>query len=129
MTKMIQAIVRLLSAFILVVAWHCAIPAANAQQPALKLPMSAPSVSNRKLDATAAALELVAAIQQTYLQRVARAVSPSDRERIIAEARDARTKVVNDQGLSVEEYNSIIEIAHNDPEVRGKVLQRIKPRD
>jgi len=32
-----------------------------------------------------------------------------------------------DQGLSVEEYDSILEVAQNDPDVREKIRQRIRP--
>jgi hypothetical protein len=32
---------------------------------------------------------------------------------------------VTDQGLSVMEYDSILEVAQNDPEVREKIGQRI----
>ena len=45
----------------------------------------------------------------------------------MAEANDALEKAVTDQGLSVEEYSSILEVAKNDPEVRGKIIQRIRP--
>jgi hypothetical protein len=34
-------------------------------------------------------------------------------------------KAVTDQGLSVDEYNSIIRTAQNDPTVREKLTQRI----
>jgi Domain of unknown function (DUF4168) len=67
-------------------------------------------------------------VEREIQQRFAQASTPSDQERIVAEAHDALTKAVQDQGLSVEEYNSIIETAQNNPEVRGKVLQRIQPQ-
>jgi hypothetical protein len=118
--------VRLFSALVLLAAWHSSIPPANAQQSAPEL--STPAISDQKLDAAAAALEQVAPLQQAYRQRLAQAATPSDQDRIVAEAREAVTKVVNDQGLSVGEYNSIIEIAKDDPEVRGKVFQRLQPR-
>jgi hypothetical protein len=123
-----RPIVRLFSALVLLAAWHSPIPLANAQQRAPEHSSPAASISDQKLDAAAAALEQVAAIQQAYRQRFDKATTPSDQERIVAEAKDALTKAVKDQGLSVEEYNSIIEIAQNDPEVRGKVLQRVQPR-
>jgi hypothetical protein len=129
MTKMMmRPIVRLFSAVVLIAAWHSSIPVANAQQSAPQLSTPAPQISDQKLDAAAAALEQVAAIQQAYRQRFAQAATASDQDRIAAEVRDALTKAVKDQGLSVEEYNFIIEIAQNDPEVRGKVLQRVQPR-
>lgn len=125
---MMRPIVRLLSAATLLVAWQSAVPVANAQRSAPELTAPAPSISDQKLDAAAAALEQVSAIQQTYRQRFAQAATPSDQDRIVAEAHNALTKAVQDQGLSVEEYNSIIETAQNNSEVRGKVLQRIQPR-
>jgi hypothetical protein len=86
----------------------------------------AANVTEQKLDAAAAALERVLTLQKTYQQRLAQA-EQADKERIVAEANDALTKAVADQGLSVEEYSSILEVAQNDPEVRGKILQRIHP--
>jgi Domain of unknown function (DUF4168) len=35
-------------------------------------------------------------------------------------------KAVTDQGLSVEEYTTILKVAQNDPVVRGKLVQRMK---
>jgi hypothetical protein len=42
------------------------------------------------------------------------------------EASEALEKAVTDQGLSVEEFNSIMEVAQNDPGVREKMRQRIR---
>jgi hypothetical protein len=42
-------------------------------------------------------------------------------------AKSTMAKAVTDQGLSVEEYNSILVMAQNNPEVRGKILQRMRP--
>ena len=53
--------------------------------------------------------------------------APTDQKAKLAdEASDAMAKAVKDQGLSVEEYTSIIEVAQNDPVVRNKLLQRLK---
>ena len=38
------------------------------------------------------------------------------------------SKAVTDQGLSLEEFNSIIRVAQSDPDVREKILQRVKPQ-
>ena len=59
-------------------------------------------------------------------QRIA-AAAPSDKERILNEAVNALANAVTDQGLSVEEYDSILEVAQNDPEIREKIRQRIRP--
>ena len=45
------------------------------------------------------------------------------------EALSAMRNAVTDQGLSVEEYDSILTVAQNDPGVREKIRQRIRPSD
>jgi hypothetical protein len=122
---------RFLSVVVLMAAWSASIPVANAQAPAPDV--STPStpalpLPDQKLDAAAAAIKRVTAIQEAYRQRLAQAATPSDQQRIVTEANNALTKAVADQGLSVAEYNSILEVAQNDPEVRGKVLQRMLPQ-
>jgi hypothetical protein len=63
-------------------------------------------------------------LTQDYQQRIT-AAAPADKERILNEAQSALEKAVTDQGLSVEEYNSILEVAQNDPGVRAKIRQRM----
>jgi len=35
-------------------------------------------------------------------------------------------KAVTDQGLSVEEYTAILQVAQNNPTVQDKIIQRLK---
>jgi hypothetical protein len=86
-------------------------------------------LSDQKLGAVAAALARVASLQKDYRQRIAEAEAPADKERIMAEAHDEFTKAVTEQGLSVEEYASILDLAQDNPEVREKLIQRIRPSD
>ena len=114
----------------LMAAWQFCIPVASAQDPSLSPPPGlsnpAPDISDQKLDAAATALARVASLKQEYLQRL-QAATASDKERIADEANNALTRAVEDQGLTVEEYNSIIVVAQNDPGVREKILQRLRP--
>src|SRR5215469_16787550 len=91
-------------------------------------PPSAASISDEKLNAAAAAIGQVATLQQSYESKIAVA-PPSEIERLANEADDAFQKAVTDQGLSVDEYHSIIRTAENDPSVREKLIQRIPPSD
>lgn len=114
------------------------IPAANAQMnppqarppaqsPQTQLPQTqAPStpISDEKLSAAAVAIGQVSNIRQSYEPKIA-AASPSDKQRLAKEANQAMEKAVTDQGLSVDEYNSIMRTAQNDPAVRQKLSQRI----
>lgn len=82
------------------------------------------TISDQKLDAAAAALQRVASLKDEYQQRITAAPAP-ERERIVEEANAALEKAVTEQGLSVEEYNSIIVLAQNDEAVRKKILDRL----
>lgn len=104
---------------------------AQAQTPSTPAPSAKPSrpapadISEKKLDATAKAVKNVSTIRDSYEQKLVQA--PADQKAKLAdEASDAMMKAVTEQGLSVEEYTSIIEVAQNDPTVRNKLLQRLK---
>jgi uncharacterized protein DUF4168 len=95
----------------------------QAQSPAPANP--ATSIPDQKLDAAAAAIQRVAILERAYLQQF-EAASPDEQPRIANEASDAIEKAVTDQGLSVEEYSTILEAAQNDPQVRDKIIKRIQ---
>jgi len=99
-------------------------PAAPPEKMPPKSATQAP-ISDKKLDATAAAVKNVSAIRQSYEGKLAKATG-AEKGRLVDEATNAMTKAVTDQGLSVDEYTSIIEVAQNDPEVRNKLLQRMR---
>jgi hypothetical protein len=121
-------------------AW-VAIPTVHAQTPSPSQPPSAqtppapspqapnPSqnIPDDKLDATAAALKQVASLKQKFEQQM-QAASPTEQPKILNQAKEALVKAVNDHGLSLEEYTSILVVAQNDPAVRDRILQRLKPK-
>src|SRR5262249_4336140 len=121
------------AAALLIAVGLLSVPAANAQvqSPSPDPPPparsdKAPNISDKRLEGVQPAIERVASLKQDYQQRIA-AAAPSDKERIANEAINALAKAVTDQGLSLEEYDSILEVAQNDPEVREKIRQRIRP--
>jgi hypothetical protein len=123
--------VRTLAAGILTAGCCVFIPTVSvlAQSPSPAPSTSAPELSDQKLDAVAAALERIASLQKDYRQRIAEAAAPADKERIVTEVHGGFTKPVTDQGLSLEEYASILDMARDDSEIRSKLLQRIRPSD
>jgi predicted ATPase with chaperone activity len=99
----------------------------QAQPPQPQSPQTqsrSPTISDEKLNAAAAAVGQVTNIRQSYERKIASAPE-SDKPRLTEEANDALEKAVTDQGLSVDEYNSIIRTAQNDPALRQKLSQRI----
>jgi hypothetical protein len=121
-----QLFKRRLATAILTAGCHLSVPAANV--PAQSSPpgstTSAPDLSDQKLSAVAAALKRIVALQKDYQQRIAEA-----QKHIMAEAHDEFIKAVIEQGLSVEECASILDVARENPEVRDKIRQRIQPSD
>jgi predicted TIM-barrel fold metal-dependent hydrolase len=119
---------RSTAASLLIAAGFLFVPAANAQVQSSSPGLSEqpPNIPDQKLDAAAAAIERVASLKQDYQQRIAVA-APADKERMLNEAVNALAKAVTDQGLSVEEYVSFLVVAQNDPDVREKIRQRIRP--
>ena len=121
-------LIRPFAAAALAAAWLLYVPAANAQvqSPPPGSPDQTLNIPDQKLDAAAAAMKEVASVKEDYEQRIETA-APSDKERIADEANNALVKAVTDQGLSVEEYTLILAMAQSDPEVREKIVQRIRP--
>ena len=117
-----------LAAAALSVAGLLPLPAANAQMnPPQARPQAqppSPTISDEKLNAAAAAIWQVRDIQQSYQRKIE--ATPSDKQRLTIEANDAMAKAVTDQGLSLDDYNSIISTAQNDPVVRKKLTQRMR---
>ena len=69
-------------------------------------------------------MQKVMSIRQTYNQRMDQA-KPEDRGRIAEEGQTAMKQAVADQGLSVQQYNAILQLAQNDPDVRAKLMSRV----
>jgi hypothetical protein len=93
-------------------------PAYSQDQPAT------PGISDTKLDQAAAAIVHVDKLQRSYQQKLEQA-PPDERDRVVEEADNALVKAVKDHGLSIDEYDTILQTAQNNPAVREKLLQRL----
>jgi len=102
---------------------HAQTPAPSAQSPGAQSPAAIPE---QKLASVAVAVQKVTTIRRDYEQKMSGA-SGADQQRIATEANTALSKAVTDQGLSLDEFNSIVRMAQNDPGMREKILQKMKP--
>jgi len=94
--------------------------------PAYAQNQPAPSgLSEKKLDQAAAAIARVNSLHARYQQKLAE-TPPNEQNRVVEEAKNALEKAVTDQGLSINEYNTIVKTAQNDPALREKLLQRLQ---
>jgi Domain of unknown function (DUF4168) len=96
-----------------------------AQQPPTQESAPAANVSDQKLDQTAAAIKNVQVLRKNYAEKMS-AAKPDEQDQIATEASTAMQKAVTDQGLSVEEYNSIVQLAQDDPGVREQIVKRLR---
>jgi uncharacterized protein DUF4168 len=83
------------------------------------------NIPDKKLDAVATAAKRMVSVSDTYKEKLAKAPE-AEKEQIVGEANQAITKAVTDQGLSVEEYVSIMKVAQDNPAVRDRLVERLK---
>jgi hypothetical protein len=106
-------------------------PIANAQtvssdNPSVATPSpSAKPIPDKKLDGAAAAAKKVVAVSDEYDKKIAQAPE-ADKQRLSGEAKQAAIKAVSDEGLSIDEYATIMRTAQNDPAVRDRLIRRLK---
>jgi uncharacterized protein DUF4168 len=99
--------------------------ALQAAPPAAPAPSSPAKVTDRQLNATAAAIREVTKVRQSYSARI-NSAPPSGKEQIIGEANLALAKAVTDQGLTVDEYNAILLTAQTDARLRQRLVERLQ---
>jgi hypothetical protein len=68
------------------------------------------------------ALRNVATIRQQYAQRIQSTDSPQQRQELTDQARTDMEKAIGDQGLTIDRYSQVIQMAQNDPTLRQRVL-------
>jgi hypothetical protein len=86
------------------------------------------SISDQQLSAAAAAMRQVAIVRQTWAENMA-AAPPAAKKQMATEAYSALVNAVTDQGLSVDQYNTILQMAQNNATLRQKLIQRIGPAE
>ena len=98
------------------------------QSPSVPGRPAAPTATNipdSKLDATAKAVKKISSVKDSYDQKMAQAPT-TERNKLADEADAAAKKAITEQGLSVEEYTTILEVAQSDATVRDKLIQRLR---
>jgi Domain of unknown function (DUF4168) len=124
-----QSFTRSLVATILTAGCYLSIPIVDVvgQSPPPSPSTVAPDLSDQKLNAAAGVLKRIASLQEQYQQRIAE--EPAEKERIMAEVHDEFTKAVTEEGLSVEEYASILDAARDNPKIEDEILKRLRSSD
>jgi hypothetical protein len=102
-------------------------PATAQTSPGTQAPAMVPP-SEQKLDAFAEAVAKVNEIGEGIQAEAAQAGSEADLQRLQLHAETEMVQAVEEEGLSVEEYNMIYEMAQMDPELGLRVQELIRDK-
>jgi GTP1/Obg family GTP-binding protein len=80
------------------------------------------SIPDATVGKVGAALQQVQQIKQTYSQRLGAANTPAQQEDISKQATGAAVTAVTRQGLTIDQYNQVIQAAQSDPALKQRVL-------
>ncbi len=87
-----------------------------------------PGISDDMISKVGTAVGQIAALQQHYAPRVAAADSDDEKVGLQKEVTIAAVKAINDQGLTVEQYNEIVVAAQDDDELEERLLEAANVR-
>jgi hypothetical protein len=68
------------------------------------------------------ALRQAATIRQEYTDRAQTTKSPEQQQQLTEQAQGDMIKAINEQGLSVQQYNQVIQMAQADPSLKERLL-------
>lgn len=68
------------------------------------------------------ALRHVAAIRQQYLKQAQATKSPQQQADLTTQAKQDMVKAISSQGLSVDQYEQVIQLAQNNPNLRQRLI-------
>ena len=127
-----DSLTRASTAAAVVAAFLLAAPAGAQQQPPQAQQPTTPQgaqpsaeFSESQLDAFAAAAEDISRLQQEYDAKLQGAGSDEEAETLRGEAADAMMGALEDQGITPEEYNSIVAAAQADPALYAAIIERM----
>lgn len=97
-------------------------PPAAAPQTEAPPAAAAPAMDDAKLKSFAVAFLEVTKVTESYKPQIEAAGSTEDQQRLQQEAGEKMVEAVNNaEGISVDEYNMIIQAAQTDPELAQKI--------
>lgn len=81
-----------------------------------------PQADETKLKSFAVAFIEVAKVTQSYQPQIASAGTPQDQQRLRQEAGEKMVEAVNEaEGITIDEYNTIIQAAQTDPDLAQRI--------
>ena len=123
---------RLVSAGLFALCMTAGASQVSAQQAAQpQAPQSAPTIqaadiSDKKLEKFADSLGEIMEIRQAFTAKLEKTGDPAEAQQLQQQANQKMMKTVQDNNLSIEEYNAINQAVQNSPQLRDKVIAMIQ---
>jgi hypothetical protein len=84
------------------------------------------NLSDATITKVGAVLRQTVTIRQKYADRAQSIKSPEEEQALEAQAQTELVQAVSDQGLSVQQYNQVIQMAQADPTLKQRLLSLAK---
>ncbi|MBB5022464.1 DUF4168 domain-containing protein [Desulfurispira natronophila] len=124
MRKKISAMIMTLA--LIMAAFFIGITPASAQQMPGQPEVEVRDVSNSEVEQVAGAYVEISAIQESYQQRLSNVQDPQEAQKLQQQANEEMTEVVENSGISVDQYNEIMLMAQMDEDIRFRILEEIE---
>lgn len=72
-----------------------------------------------------AALRQTTTIRQKYAER-AQSMTPAQQQQLTGQAQSEMVRAISDQGLSVQQYNQVLQLAQADPTLKQRLLSAVQ---
>jgi Domain of unknown function (DUF4168) len=86
------------------------------------------NISDTKIQKVGAALREVSQVRKDYTVRIGTATTYEEKHGLQAEAEAAMVDAVQGQGLSVPEFNEMVDATDDDPALRDRVIAAMSAR-
>ncbi len=93
---------------------------ASPQKPGATIPQA--DLSDATVQKVGAVLRQTVTIRQKYAERAQSAKSQQDEQTLATQAQTEMVQAVSDQGLTVQQYNQVIQMAQADPSLKQRLL-------
>ena len=100
--------------------------ASQPQVPQTAPAMQASDISDKKLEKFAESLDQIMEIRQDFTAKLEKTGDPAEAQQLQQQANEKMLETVQNNELSIEEYNAINQAVQNDPRLRDKVISMIQ---
>ena len=100
--------------------------ASQPQAPQTAPAIQASDISDKKLEKFADSLDQIMEIRQDFTAKLEKTGDPAEAQQLQQQANEKMLETVENNDLSIDEYNAINQAVQNNPQLRDKVISMIQ---